>query len=98
MNKRQILEEIRRTAEANGGVPLGRQKFLTETGIRESDWSGRFWTRWGDAVREAGYEPNVKQAAFDKDYLLEKLAFFVQWLLPKFTMKHHRCPSAMSIY
>jgi hypothetical protein len=80
MNKRHILDEIRRTAEANGGVPLGRQRFLAETGIRESDWSGRFWTRWSDAVREAGYEPNVKQAAFEKDHLLEKLALFVREL------------------
>ena len=80
MNKRHILEEIKRTAEANGGVPLGRQRFLTETGIRESDWSGRFWTKWSDAVREAGYEPNVKQAAFENERLLEKLASFVREL------------------
>jgi hypothetical protein len=64
MNKQQILEEIKRTAEANGDVPLGKQRFLTETGIRESDWSGRFLTKWSAAVREAGYEPNVKQSAF----------------------------------
>lgn len=80
MNKRHILEEIKRTAEANGGVPLGKQRFLTETGIRESDWSGRFWTRWNDAVREAGYAPNVKQAAFERDRLLEKLALLVRQL------------------
>ena len=80
MNKRHILEEIKRTAEANSGVPLGRQRFFTETGIRESDWSGRFWTRWSDAVREAGYAPNVKQAAFERDTLLEKLALLVREL------------------
>lgn len=80
MNKRHILEEIKRTAEANGGVPLGKQRFLTETGIRESDWSGRFWTRWSDAVREAGYAPNVKQAAFEREELLEKLALLVREL------------------
>ncbi len=80
MDKRHILDEIKRTAGANGGVPLGKQRFLTETGIRESDWSGRFWTRWGDAVREAGYEPNVKQAAFEDDSLFEKLALLVREL------------------
>jgi hypothetical protein len=77
MNKRHILEEIKRTAEANGGVPLGKQRFLRETGIRESDWSGRFWTKWSDAVREAGYEPNVKQTAFENERLLKNLASLV---------------------
>src|SRR5688572_23610009 len=80
MSKNHILEEIKRTAEANGGTPLGKQRFLTETGIRESDWSGRFWTKWSDAVREAGYEPNARPAAFDSKKLLEKLAVLVREL------------------
>lgn len=80
MDKRHILEEIKRTAEANGGVPLGKRRFLTETGIQESDWRGRFWTKWGDAVCEAGYEPNVKQAAFENERLLEKLAILIREL------------------
>lgn len=80
MNKQHILEEIRRTAKQNGGVPLGRQRFLTETGIRESDWIGRYWSRWSDAVREAGYEPNTKQGAFGDDWLLEKLASLIREL------------------
>jgi len=80
MNKNHILEEIRRTAKANGGVPLGKRRFLTETGIRESDWSGRFWTKWNDAVREAGYEPNAKQAAFQSEKILENLASLVREL------------------
>lgn len=74
MDKQYILEEIRRTAKANGGIPLGKQRFLTVTGIRESDWIGKFWVKWSDAVREAGFEPNAKQRAFDEDWLLEKLA------------------------
>lgn len=59
---------------------MGKRRFLAETGIRESDWSGRFWSRWSDAVREAGYEPNVKQTAFEDDWLLEKLAGLVREL------------------
>ena len=74
MKRNHILDEIKRTAEANGGMPLGKQRFLAETGIRESDWLGRFWTKWGDAVREAGYEPNAKKVAFDRERLLESLA------------------------
>lgn len=81
MDKQHILEEIRRTAKENGGAPLGRRRFLRETGIRESDWLGRFWVRWNDAVREAGCEPNVKQSAFDREVLLERLAALVRELL-----------------
>jgi len=80
MNREHILSEIRRTAEANGGVPLGRVRFLAETGIREADWSGKYWVRWNDAVAEAGYTPNELQGAFSDDELLEKLAQFVREL------------------
>lgn len=80
MNKAQILDEIRRTAKANGDIPLGRSRFLAETGIRESEWSGKYWTRWSDAVREAGYEPNKKQQPFDEAWLLENLAGLVREL------------------
>ncbi|HWX26961.1 MAG TPA: GIY-YIG nuclease family protein [Steroidobacteraceae bacterium] len=73
MNKQHILSEIKRTAEANGGVPLGTSKFFQETGIKNSDWQGRFWARWGDAVREAGFEPNQLQAAYSEEMLIEKL-------------------------
>ena len=78
MDKQYILEEIRRTAKANRAIPLGKRRFLMETGIRESDWIGKLWVKWSDAVREAGFEPNVKQRAFDEDWLLEKLAGLVR--------------------
>ncbi|WP_022947329.1 GIY-YIG nuclease family protein [Methylohalobius crimeensis] len=80
MKKSHILEEIRRTAEQNGGVPLGRSRFLAETGIRESDWIGKHWLRWSEAVREAGFEPNTKQQPLDENEVLEKLANFVREL------------------
>jgi len=72
MDKQHILSEIQRTATANSGVPLGREKFLQETGIKESDWSGIYWARWGDAIREAGFTANELQSAHDEDHLLEK--------------------------
>ncbi len=74
MDQAYILEEIRRTAAANGGVPLGRARFTSETGIKESDWLGIHWARWGDAVREAGLAPNQLQAAYDRAELLDKYA------------------------
>ncbi len=72
MKKEHILKEIRRTAEANGGAPLGRQSFFKETGIKEADWIGKFWARWNDAVREAGFEPNQLQQPFEETSLIEK--------------------------
>jgi hypothetical protein len=74
MDKQHILNEICRTAAANGGVPLGSARFVAETGIRGSDWHGRFWARWSDAIREAGLEPNRLMTAYDDEWLLQKLA------------------------
>lgn len=72
VKKDQILQEIRRTAEANVGVPFGSRRFFQETGIKVADWKGKFWARWGDAVREAGFEPNQLQVAFSESLLIEK--------------------------
>jgi hypothetical protein len=74
MDKATILQEIKRTAEANDGVPLGFRRFESETGIRYADWFGVYWARWGDAVREAGFPPNRLQDAYDKEDLLEHYA------------------------
>lgn len=71
MTKEHILSEIRRTAKANGEVPLGVERFFRETGIRQSDWFGKYWSRWGDALREAGYEPNALQAPYGEEFLIE---------------------------
>lgn len=80
VGRQHILAEIRRTAAANGGKPLGRQRFARETGIRDSDWEGRYWARWGDAVREAGFQPNKLQGRYDDDEVLAKLIPEIQRL------------------
>lgn len=72
MDKTHILDEIRRTATENGGAPLGRERFFRETGIRDTDWRGKYWARWGDAIREAGFAPNQLQGAYDEGHLFEK--------------------------
>lgn len=70
IDRNHILQEIRRTAEDNGGTPLGRERFAEATGIRETDWSGRYWARWSDAVQEAGLPPNKMQGKFDDEAVL----------------------------
>lgn len=69
--REQILSEIRRTAADNGGRPPGRARFQQLTGISDYDL-GCFWARYGDAVREAGLEPNVLNRPHDEMFLLEK--------------------------
>lgn len=64
----------------NGGVPLGVHRFLAETGVKESDWHGKFWARWGDALREAGFQPNEFNAARTTEDLLDNLAGLVREL------------------
>jgi hypothetical protein len=39
-------------------VPVGKDRFAAATGIKETAWRGRYWARYSDAVREAGYGPN----------------------------------------
>ena len=63
VTKAHILDEIELTAEANGGQALGRLRFYAETGIKETDWSGKYWVRWSDALREAGKKVYVDGAA-----------------------------------
>jgi hypothetical protein len=74
MDKQHILNEIRRTAEANGGEPLGRQRFFNETGIKESDWLGKWWSRWSAVVEEAGFTPLTRQGKNDRTNAIRKVA------------------------
>lgn len=73
VSRDHILMEIKRTTRENDGIPLGRQRFMSETGIRMTDWYGKYWARWGDALRDAGYEPNEKTRPFAAEHLVEKL-------------------------
>jgi hypothetical protein len=80
MDIEHIISEIRRTAQANRGNALGRQRFEAVTGIRFHDWFGRHWTQWSDAVREAGLEPNRMSEAYGEEVLLEKLVLLTRRL------------------
>ena len=78
-SKDQILSEIRRTAMENGGQPLGTARFERETGIRPYDWE-RYWPRFGDAQREAGFIPNQLRGAHADELVFQKLALLVRKL------------------
>lgn len=72
--KAEIIAAIRRTASENGGAPLGWKRFLTSTGIKESEWLGVYWARWSDAIQEAGLEPNHRSTAVADDVRLSEYA------------------------
>lgn len=80
MQKEHIIAEIKRTAEQNEGKPLGRSRFQRETGIKESDWYGKHWTKWSDALREAGYQPNTMQGSYDGAYLIGLIVSLIKKL------------------
>ncbi len=79
ITKQDIIEAIRRTAKENGGIPLGRGRFEKETGIKPYDW-GKFWSKLGDAQREAGFDPNTLNAAYGEEFLFEKFIAFMREL------------------
>jgi hypothetical protein len=78
MEKKRILAEIKRLAVQNGGKPLGRTRFEQETGIKESDWNGKLWARWSDAIVEAGFSPNTMTTAYTDDQLLMPLVKMIR--------------------
>lgn len=80
MTREQILAEIARTAAANSGVALGVTRFQQETGIATSDWLGKYWARWGDAVKEAGCVPSEWQQPLEGRVLLDSYARLIREL------------------
>lgn len=79
VDRNTIIAEIKRTAAENGGKPLGRLRLEAATGIRPIDWM-RYWPRFGDAQRAAGFEPNERTAAYDADELCRSLAVLAREL------------------
>jgi hypothetical protein len=77
INREFILAEVRRVASAMGKPP-GKAQFFSHSGIKESDWSGRYWARWNDVLREAGYSPNRLQTAHSDEHLMESLAGLIR--------------------
>lgn len=80
MDKSAIIVEILRTAQENCGKPLGQERFFRETGIGPSEWLGKHWMRWSEALIECGLEPNKYTTSFTDEYILEKYALLIREL------------------
>lgn len=95
--KQDILNAIQTTAKENGGVPLGRERFIKETGISEYQIN-KFWPRWSEAQQEAGFEPNTLNAAHDLDFLKESFISLIREIgrfptSPDLRFKRHQDPN-----
>ena len=75
-----ILAEIRRLAAQAGGQPPGMERFAKRTGVKKHEWRGVYWTKWSDALREAGFAPNKFSRPLEEDGLLRHLADATQRL------------------
>jgi len=98
MDRNHILDEIKRTAKENGGTPLGQARFHQQTGIKQADWFGRYWPRWGDALQEAGFQPNTLQGAYAEEVLLERFVQLIREIgrfpgLGDLRLKRHTDPT-----
>lgn len=82
MDKQEIIDEIRRTAAANNGKPLGLERFQRETGLRQSEWYGKHWVKWSDAISEAGFTPNAipEDTRIADDEILRQIAELIRRL------------------
>lgn len=79
ISKEDIIKEIKRTAAENGGFPLGTYRFENEIGIHPHEWE-KYWARFGDAQKEAGFTANQPTEAYDDEFLFQKLIGVIQKL------------------
>jgi hypothetical protein len=77
--RQEIIIEIRKLVSRTGAIP-GERTFASATRIKESAWKGKYWARWTDAIREAGYDPNTLTQKIPDEAILEKLAIFITTL------------------
>lgn len=74
VSREWIVAEIQRIAAETDGSPPGKRAFQNATGIQESDWLGRYWVRWSDALTEAGHAPNEMQGRLSDATIAQALA------------------------
>jgi hypothetical protein len=74
----EIIAAIQQATAHDGGKPVGARRLETLTGISRGSWYGVYWTKWSDALREAGLEPNEISRAVDKEAVLRQTAEMVR--------------------
>lgn len=79
ITREEIIEAIRLTAKQNGDRPLGFRVFTQQTGITRYQW-GKYWAKFTDAQKEAGFEPNSPNLALKKGYAEQKYIAFIRRL------------------
>lgn len=85
MDKSTIIREIRRLAADGGGTAPGQTKFEGATGISSGSWRGKYWRRWGEALKEAGFDENSRTEAHSAETLILALI--------RLTRKNKRFPT-----
>ncbi|MGA8840896.1 MAG: GIY-YIG nuclease family protein [Candidatus Aquilonibacter sp.] len=74
----RIIAAYRQAATDNGGIPIGASQFNKI--IPERAWRGKFFARFSDLVRKAGFSPNRKHERLDDSQLLQPVAGLVRTL------------------
>jgi hypothetical protein len=70
--REKIMSEIKRLS-AKHGKTVGKMVFERETGITEGVWRGKYWARWNDIIKEAGFDPNQKTIRTNDEFFILKL-------------------------
>jgi hypothetical protein len=99
--KETILDNIRQLAEQNDGLAPGMVRFERETGIAVSDWRGKYWSKWSEAVAEAGVEladftPKTESEVVLKGYRAACIAYGRIPTEPEFKIFARQQPMAVS--
>jgi hypothetical protein len=79
MNKPQIIAAIKRIATEDGKAP-GQERFRTVTGIGPGKWRGVHWTKWSQALKEAGFSAGRFNQALSDEIVFEQYVEYVREL------------------
>ncbi|EQA46654.1 T5orf172 domain protein [Leptospira broomii serovar Hurstbridge str. 5399] len=88
MAKDEILKKIKETALLLGGKSPSIGDMEKYAKIPSHKWKGKYWTRWSDALAEAGFAANTfSSPAFGKEHILKEILIYARSLnkIPTYT-------------